>query len=79
MIIQIVGIYGVPILEPKCHSPSARHRDSIMTFHAAFERMQSKAGKIHSLRTVTSVQRGQDTPKFSDMTRRDLCRSPTLI
>ena len=26
-----------------------------MTFHAAFERMQSKAGKIHSFRTVTEV------------------------
>ena len=44
-----------------------------MTFHAAFERMQSKAGKIHSFRTVTSVQGGQDTPKFSDMVRRNLC------
>ena len=73
MIIQIVSIYGLSILEPKCHPPIARHGDCIMTFHAAFERMQSKAGKIHSFRTVTSVQGGQDTPKFSDMVRRNLC------
>ena len=32
-----------------------------MTFHAAFERMQSEARKVHSFRTVTSVQCGQDT------------------
>ena len=79
MIIQIVGIYGVSILEPKCHPPIARHGDCIMTFHAAFERMQSKAGKVHSFRAVTSVQCGQYTPKFSNVVRRDLCQSPTLI
>ena len=50
-----------------------------MTFHAAFERMQSEARKVHSFRTVTSVQCGQDTPKFRKMARRDLRRSSTLI
>ncbi len=79
MIVQIVGIYGVPILEPKCHPPIARHGDRVMTFHTAFERMQSKAGKVHSFRTVTSVQCGQNTPKFHDMALRDLCRSLTFI
>ena len=49
------------------------------TFHMAFERMQSKAGKVHSFRTVTSVQCGQDAPKFRDMVRRDLRRSLALI
>ena len=50
-----------------------------MPFHAAFERMQLKAGKVHSFRTITSVQCGQDTPKFRDMARCDLRRSPTHI
>ena len=50
-----------------------------MTFHAAFERMQSKTRKVHSFRTGTSVQCGQDSPKFRQMARRDLRRAPTLI
>ena len=50
-----------------------------MTFHAAFERVQSKARKVHSFRAVTPVQCGQDTPKLREMARRDLRRSPTLI
>ena len=79
MIIQIVSIYGVSILKPKCHPPIARHEDRVMTFHVAFERMQPKAGKSHSFRTVTSVQCGQNTPEFYNMARRDLCRPPTLI
>ena len=55
MIIQIVGINDVSILEPKYHPPITRHGDCMMTFHTAFERMQSKAWKIHSFRTVTAV------------------------
>ena len=51
----------------------------MITFHAAFERMQSKAGKVHSFRTVASVQCGQDALKFGNRVRRDLRKSPTLI
>ena len=58
MIIQIVNIYCVSILEPKCHPPIARHGDRMMTFHTSFERMQPKTGKIHSFGTLTSVQCG---------------------
>jgi len=44
MIIQIVDIYRVPALEPKCHPPIARNRNRMMALQTAFERVQSKAG-----------------------------------
>ena len=61
MIIQIINIYGVPVLEPECHPPITRNRDRITALQTAFESVQSKAGQVHSIGPITSVQRGQDT------------------
>jgi hypothetical protein len=79
MIIQIIDLYGVTLLEPKCHSPIARDRDSIMSLQSALERVQSKAGQVHAFRSATPVQRRQDTCQFRDMSRRDMRRAPTLV
>ena len=79
MIIQIIDIYRVPVLEPKCHPPIARNRNRMMALQTAFERVQSKAGQVHSFGPATSVQCGQDTLKFCDVARRDLRRASAFI
>jgi len=79
MIIQIIGIYGAPVLEAKYHPPIARNRDRAIVPSAAFERVQPKAGYVHSLRPATAVQCGQDTLKLRDVARSDLCRLPAFI
>ena len=50
-----------------------------MTFPAAFERVQLKAGQIHSFGPATAVQGGQDAPEFCDAAGRDFRRATTLI
>ena len=79
MIIQIIDICRVTALEPKCHPPITRDRDSKMTFPAAFERELLKAGQVHSFGPATAVQGGQDTPEFRDVARRDFRCATTLI
>ena len=79
MIIQIVDIYRVPALEPKRYPPIARNRNRMMALQTAFERVQSKAGQVHSFGPATSVQCGQDTRKLCDVARRDLRRASALI
>ena len=79
MIIQIIDIYGAPVLEPKCHPPIARNRDRVMALSTAFERVQSKAGYVHSLRPTTSVQCGQDTLELRDVAGRNLRRASAFM
>ena len=43
-----------------------------MPLHAAFERMEPKAGKIHSVWAAAPIQRCQDTPEFRHVSR---CRA----
>ena len=79
MIIQIIDLDGVSVLEPKRYPPVARDRDRKMALHAALERVQPKAGQIHSFRPATSVQRGQDSRQLRDVARRNLGRAAALV
>ena len=50
-----------------------------MTLSAAFERMQSKAWKIHPLRVGAAVQRGQDTQEFRNVILRHPSRASLIV
>jgi len=39
VVVQIVDIYGVLVLKPKCYPPIARDRNRVMSFQAALERV----------------------------------------
>jgi hypothetical protein len=46
-----------------------------MAFHAAFQRVQAAAGKVHILRLAGPVQGGEDTPYLAYI----LCGNPALV
>ncbi len=77
MIIQIIDIYRVSALEPKRHPPIARHRK--MALPGTFERVQSKAGQVHSFCSATPVQHRQNTRQLGGVFRRDFRRAPAFI
>ncbi len=79
MIIQIIDIYRVSALEPERHPPIARDRYRKMAFPGAFERVQSKAGQVHSFCSATPVQHGQNTRQLGGVFRRDFRRAPAFI
>ena len=51
----------------------------MMPLHATFERMEPKAGEIHSDRAAATVQNRQDTQEFRHISLRDPRGVPLLI
>ena len=64
MVILKINICGVLALPPKCDAPIASNRYGVLSTPVAFERVKSKAGKIHISGAVAASSASKTKPIF---------------
>jgi hypothetical protein len=70
MIILEANINGILALPPKCDTPIASDRNSVLSTSVAFERVKSKARKLHISRLRRRVEGIQDHADLRNKLRR---------
>ena len=79
MIVDVVHIYGVTVREAEGHPPIPRDGNSIMPFQDSLQRVGPKAGNIHILSRVASVQNRKNVAQLVYMLRSHVRRRSPIV
>lgn len=79
MIVDVVHLDSVSVFEAKGHAPIPGHRNGIVSFQNSLQGVEPKAGNIHILSRVASVQDRKNVAQLVDMLRRHAPGRPPIV